>query len=90
MVNPPIAHRIRAFIFAPGVIRWGLPVAITSTLWLHSREFGFSWVSLWNAIFWIRLAINLVITGVIGGNVFGYLMRRGGFLFRGRGASIRI
>ena len=76
--RPTIGQRIRAYLFAPGVIRWGLPVAITSTLWLHWREFGFSWASLWGAQFWIRLAVNVVITGIIGGNVFGYLMARGG------------
>jgi hypothetical protein len=70
-------QRFWAYLAAPGVFWWGLPVALTTTVWLQGRATGFRLSSYWSIEFAIRLAVGLIF-GVIAGNVFGRTMKRHG------------
>jgi hypothetical protein len=67
-------YRLLAYITAPGVSWWGLPVALTSAVLLHGRASGFQWRSFGSVEFAVRLLVGLFI-GVIGGNIFGRVMK---------------
>jgi hypothetical protein len=70
-------HRLWTYITAPGVFWWGLPVAITSALWLQGSARGYHWKAYWSLEFLVRLLVGLFF-GVIGGNAFGRTMKRHG------------
>jgi len=72
------ARRLWSWVTVPSVIWWGVPVAITSTLWISWRQSGASWAGLRRANFWIDLALSLIVIGVGGGHLFGYCMARAG------------
>ena len=67
-----------AYLRAPGVFWWGLPVAITWAVWFHARTVGVQWRSFWSLEFLIVLGVAVVFIGFIGGNAFGRLMKRQG------------
>lgn len=70
-------QRLLAYVSAPGVFWWGLPLTLTTAVWTHGRASGFQARAYWSVEFLIRLLVALVV-GVIGGNVFGRLMKRQG------------
>ena len=76
-MSPSWRSRFCAYVSAPGVFWWGLPVAITWAVWFHARTYGVQWRSFWSVEFFIVLAVAIVF-GVIGGNVFGRTMARYG------------
>jgi hypothetical protein len=76
-----VLRRVRNYVASPGVIWWGLPVAIVSSVWLHVREFGLSLASFARGEFWIRLSIAVVLIGFVGGNQFAHVLRRRGLIF---------
>ncbi len=77
--------RLWGYLTAPGVIWWGIPLAVISSVWQHVREEGAGWDRLFTTRFFIRLVIALIITGVIGGNLFQWIITRAGFRFPTRG-----
>lgn len=59
----------RAFIIKHGILGWGIPVAIALTLWdwysgIPADQHGF------------RLALGIVLFGLVGGTAFGAAMWR--------------
>jgi hypothetical protein len=88
--TPSRRGRLWRYLTAPGVIWWGLPTAIVGSVWLHGDRYGFGWSDFVSARFALRLAINLAVVGVLGGNLFGGLMAGAGLpLRRGPGEEDR-
>ena len=59
-----------------GILWWGVPVAIVTAVARQDRDYGTSLAGFLSLNFAITLAINLVITGVIGGLIFAWLLNR--------------
>ena len=72
-MKPSWRSRFWAYVTAPGVFWWGLPVAITCAVWFHAKTYGVQWRSFWSVEFLVVLAVAVVF-GVIGGHVFGRTM----------------
>ena len=70
-----LRSRFWAYLTAPGVFWWGLPVMLTTAIWTHGRRHGFTFASFWSVGFLVWLVVAVVF-GVIGGNVFGRTMKR--------------
>ena len=59
-----------------GIVWWGLPVAIITAVARQDRDYGTSLAGFLSKNFAITLVINLVITGVIGGLIFAWILNR--------------
>jgi hypothetical protein len=70
------AKRKRVLSPWQGIVWWGVPVAIVTAVARQDRDYGISLAGFLSANFAITLVINLVITGVIGGLIFAWLVNR--------------
>jgi hypothetical protein len=59
-----------------GIVWWGLPVAIITAVMRHARDHGTAFAGFLTTDFAIQLGINVVITGLLGGSLFAWLLRR--------------
>jgi hypothetical protein len=59
-----------------GILWWGVPVAIITAVARQDRDYGTAFSGFLSAHFAIVLLINLLITGVLGGLAFSWLVNR--------------
>jgi hypothetical protein len=72
MLSPRFEARGRSwFIWRVGVVGWGLPTAILSTVSLHVFRYGFMFSGPYLVGFVMHLVIFLLGVGIIGGYLWG-------------------
>ena len=69
---------VRRIVSSPGVRQWGVPVAVMTSIWQAGSEHGLHWSTFLNRDFGLRLLIALLITGVLGGLAFEWMMKKFG------------
>ena len=72
---PHMVHRI---VTSPGVRQWGMPVAVMTTIWQAGSERGLHWATFASWNFGRQLLIALIVTGVLGGLAFEWIMKKVG------------
>ena len=71
-------HWVRRVVSSPGVRQWGVPVAVMTTIWQAGSKRGLHWATFVSRDFALRLLIALLITGVLGGLAFEWMMKKWG------------